>query len=460
MLLPFYKENEAVVRETLEALAQSRWPKERLLVVLGREERAGEGAREIAARLEKDFGHGIGDMLDSSEHIDSSKYVADDASEKVSRGALKVGAKKLSIASILKQSSSKDDLIKVVPQIRPRAIAPIQDPTATTKKLALVVIFLFLVAAGGVFMLAMKNGMPDTSQVAAFVQNFSFIKKNTQSVVPQSTQKLAPPSSVNVVVVIGSQGVQSGEKPFVFSRNIESDIKTTKVFQTTGEGQIATGRSTGIITVTNKTAKSYTFVATTRFLSSEGILFHLKKTTLIPANDSVDVKVYADKLGSQGDIGPSLFTIPGLSLSLQSEIFGKSDAAMSGGTGKTRVISESDIASAKAVLSEQLGHDAEENFKSMVVDGEKLHSDLITSSEISVIAPPVGTVSDSFSLTLSLKFRALLIPEKEILPLLTKELGKAVSDTNDSLGIPMYVVQAYDTQKERAEVRVEALIMR
>jgi len=63
VLLPFYKENEAVVRETLEALAQSRWPKERLLVVLGREERAGEGAREIAARLEKDFGTLFGGFL-------------------------------------------------------------------------------------------------------------------------------------------------------------------------------------------------------------------------------------------------------------------------------------------------------------------------------------------------------------------------------------------------------------
>src|SRR3989344_8108102 len=35
IILPFYKENETVVRETLEVLAASRWPKERMLVVLG-----------------------------------------------------------------------------------------------------------------------------------------------------------------------------------------------------------------------------------------------------------------------------------------------------------------------------------------------------------------------------------------------------------------------------------------
>jgi len=63
VILPFYKENEGVVRETLEALVASRWPKERMLVVLGREERAGEDAREIATRLEKDFQTVFGGFL-------------------------------------------------------------------------------------------------------------------------------------------------------------------------------------------------------------------------------------------------------------------------------------------------------------------------------------------------------------------------------------------------------------
>lgn len=63
VIIPFYKEDEAIVRETLEALAASRWPKERMLVVLGGEERAGEGAREIAARLEKKFSGMFGGFL-------------------------------------------------------------------------------------------------------------------------------------------------------------------------------------------------------------------------------------------------------------------------------------------------------------------------------------------------------------------------------------------------------------
>jgi len=63
VILPFYKESEEVVRETLQALVASRWPKDRMFVVLGREERAGGDAPEIAARLEKDFSARFGGFL-------------------------------------------------------------------------------------------------------------------------------------------------------------------------------------------------------------------------------------------------------------------------------------------------------------------------------------------------------------------------------------------------------------
>lgn len=72
VILPFYKEDETVVRETLEALAASRWPKERMFVVLGREERAGAHAREITARLEKDFGTLFGGFLITAHPADVS----------------------------------------------------------------------------------------------------------------------------------------------------------------------------------------------------------------------------------------------------------------------------------------------------------------------------------------------------------------------------------------------------
>lgn len=70
VILPFYKESEEVIRETLEVLAASRWPKERMLVVLGREERAGEAAAEIARRMEIVFGSSFAGLLVAAHPAD------------------------------------------------------------------------------------------------------------------------------------------------------------------------------------------------------------------------------------------------------------------------------------------------------------------------------------------------------------------------------------------------------
>lgn len=56
VLLPFFQEGYAVVRESVEALARSSYPKNRIMVVLGIEERAGKEAEAIAEKLSREFG--------------------------------------------------------------------------------------------------------------------------------------------------------------------------------------------------------------------------------------------------------------------------------------------------------------------------------------------------------------------------------------------------------------------
>mgnify|MGYP001574893343 CR=1 FL=1 len=55
VILPMYQEPYEVVRESFESLARSHYPKEKLIVALGTEERAGEG-RLVAERIQKEFG--------------------------------------------------------------------------------------------------------------------------------------------------------------------------------------------------------------------------------------------------------------------------------------------------------------------------------------------------------------------------------------------------------------------
>jgi len=55
IILPMYKEEIEVVRPTLQSLVDSDYPKEKMIVVLATEERAGDIAREIAEKIQEEF---------------------------------------------------------------------------------------------------------------------------------------------------------------------------------------------------------------------------------------------------------------------------------------------------------------------------------------------------------------------------------------------------------------------
>jgi cellulose synthase/poly-beta-1,6-N-acetylglucosamine synthase-like glycosyltransferase len=56
IILPMYKEQYEVVRESFQALSKINYPKDKLIVVLSAEERAGKPTQEILKKIEKEFG--------------------------------------------------------------------------------------------------------------------------------------------------------------------------------------------------------------------------------------------------------------------------------------------------------------------------------------------------------------------------------------------------------------------
>lgn len=56
VILPMYKEDEKIVRETFEKLVESDYDKKKMIVVLAIEERAGNAARKTAEKISNDFG--------------------------------------------------------------------------------------------------------------------------------------------------------------------------------------------------------------------------------------------------------------------------------------------------------------------------------------------------------------------------------------------------------------------
>ena len=56
IILPMYKEGIDIVKPTLQALENSNYPKEKMIVVLATEERAGEAAQKLAKKIKTEFG--------------------------------------------------------------------------------------------------------------------------------------------------------------------------------------------------------------------------------------------------------------------------------------------------------------------------------------------------------------------------------------------------------------------
>ncbi|MFH1308531.1 MAG: hypothetical protein ABIH51_00790, partial [Patescibacteria group bacterium] len=55
LVLPFYKEPAKVIRGTFQAIIDSDYPKDKMIIVLATEERAGEKAQEAAQIIKKEF---------------------------------------------------------------------------------------------------------------------------------------------------------------------------------------------------------------------------------------------------------------------------------------------------------------------------------------------------------------------------------------------------------------------
>lgn len=327
-----------------------------------------------------------------------------------------------------------------------------------------ILVILVLAEGAGLFGGAGRKG---AAKLLSSIGSVFGMKDNVWSNVEQQPAALQPvlPSLVSISVLISASAQEEGLAiPIVQSRLIETDVVASDSFPTTGSAPAEEARAVGTITIVNETSNNYRFVATTRFLSPDGVLFRMKEASDIPANGTVDVEAYADEVGVKGDIEPSRFVIPGLSQDLQQSIYGRSRSAMTGGGGTVMAVADSDLEVARTELMGRLLTEAQENFKAMISVDELILDDLITSKELKSEYPKSGTPGRTFTAKTSVQFSTLIVPEVEILALLDKKmvesLPEGLNEANYTLSDPLYTVEAYDTTSGRAELRVEAPIQK
>ena len=163
------------------------------------------------------------------------------------------------------------------------------------------------------------------------------------------------PVDITDSVLVGDADKLGSVKGIVVSTEVTGEEKFIPTETEDREAQ-----AVGKVVLYNDSGLTQPLVATTRLLSADGVLFRLKERTVVPAAGSVEAAVYAAEKGASGNIGPSDFTIPGLSATRQKEIYAKSAGKMEEGLVGVGILGKSDMDKAEAALRESLRKKAEE----------------------------------------------------------------------------------------------------
>ncbi len=199
--------------------------------------------------------------------------------------------------------------------------------------------------------------------------------------------------TVNIVMADKrkNQTLLSQNKPNVIaSEEIMTVTKQTKVFNTTSK-RFDGVNAQGFIKIINSSEDQWQLKKETRFKTEDGIIFRIQEGVFVPpqtVNDegvnepgTYTVAVEADPfdiyeypIGERGNIGPSKFTIPGLSVFNQKIIWGESSDDMEGGISKyQQIVQAEDIESAKKQIQDNLILMAKEDLNTRIEEMNRLN---------------------------------------------------------------------------------------
>ena len=217
------------------------------------------------------------------------------------------------------------------------------------------------------------------------------------------------------------------ENAVIPAKYFETAKNNSQDFPATGNASDE-GRATGTITIYNKydPPTPFSFRAGTRFISDSGKLFvALQKIVVPPAEKSggkiipgkVQVEVQAVEGGSDYNIPPSNFSIPGLKgTAYYYSVNATSDSAMTGGyTGKVKKVTDDDIQGAKDILSEKTKSDAVSDLKGQIPSDYILLDNAISSDITSAsTGTKSGTVADNFNYKVTAEANALAFKKSDL----------------------------------------------
>lgn len=217
-------------------------------------------------------------------------------------------------------------------------------------------LLLFVILAGGLFFLILYIALPSAT---IYVKPTLKLQKSTLNIELVSADRIGKITSQDDKTV-GLYPVTAE-----YQRTIKL-TPTGRVFKGT--------KSSGTVTLFNKTSEPRPIVANSRLQTNDGLVFLTNNFVTIPGGSAnnpgqINVGVTArDKdasdtyIGARGNIAPTRFFLPGLSKSNQALIFGSNKDAFKGGTDDFEYFvtkNDLEVAKQKVISEVELGSVAE-----------------------------------------------------------------------------------------------------
>lgn len=232
-------------------------------------------------------------------------------------------------------------------------------------------------------------------------------------------------------------------------------------FPASGEefvGEAVSGR----VKIINNYSRAQALVVTTRLLSPDNKLFRIKDAVNVPAGGEVWVDVYVDKPSREFAINPTTFTIPGLWVGLQDQIYAKSEEAFVFEQKKEKYIRASDIAGAKTVIYDEflkrLEADIEKEKEILNYNGEDWGSVYLLDSNINIQEDSkVDTKVENFKVSISGQAKVAFFRKNDLANLALGKLNLLIPDDKELVEFNSSQIilnfETYDEKSNTATVK-------
>lgn len=264
------------------------------------------------------------------------------------------------------------------------------------------------------------------------------------------------------VDVTDSEGI--GESVATKGTIEQKIIERSAKFEATGSKTIeptVDGNSIGTVKIVNNLDTKVDLIQKTRLLAEDGTLLRLSQRATVDGLSSLEVPVYADDPDNFTMLEIGRLTVPGLSKSMQENVYAENTQKISKEKRIVNVIEKEDVEEAVVNLSTKMRQEAINDIKMTYGDDGPVVLAFVSEIQEKTVDKPVGTEAAEFTATVKMKVVSVFLDKGEVFKLIDQKLRDTLQTGEKVERLDYdkskYIIEKYDLESKTAYIKVKAV---